>query len=115
MNLSRSRSSIPSTPKFKCKKFPRPQTKHARSRPVLNGSKTSSNWSENIEVKKKYEQKTVIDFKSEITRQSLSKKPENLLKFDIDSDISTDGGLDATRTYQTKLSGIVDKLQDQDW
>lgn len=51
-----------------------------------------------------------------VDNRELLYKPENLRNFDFSSDLSTDGGLDiGCGTYHTKLTNVIDKLQDNEW
>lgn len=45
----------------------------------------------------------------------LIKKPENLCKFEIGTDVSTDHGFDVGGNFSVKLASVVNKLQDLDW
>lgn len=82
-----------------------------------NESQSSSNWSKDLDTKPKFDYLKAAKSKVPVAvnRALLSKKPENLLNYEMTSDISTDGGLDVSGNCHGKLCGIVDKLQDQDW
>lgn len=112
-----SSSSQHATPKFKCKKVYRPPTKYTRKRQLesrrSNSQASTMSSCGVVEGKVKPFLKKGSRAKKEL--ESLCKKPENLLKFDMKSDLSTDGGLNDGSSYQARLSSVIDKFQDQDW
>lgn len=50
-----------------------------------------------------------------VNRSLLTKKPENLLHYEMSSDISTNAGLNTSGNNYGKLCKVVDKLQDPEW
>lgn len=106
---------IPSA-KFNCRKVRRPQTKHVRDR--LSARKidsTTSATTSNEEVVKPKENVKKGAIKKDTKVKPLIKKPENLCKFEMGSDISTDHGMDVGGNFSAKLASVVNKLQDLDW
>lgn len=100
------------TAKFSVKKFHRPNTRYPRKRPTTR--RPDSALSELTDEQK------VCNVQPESRKikkgkESLCKKPENLMHFEQSSDISTDGGLFEGGNHHAKMCSIIDKLQDHEW
>lgn len=100
------------TAKFNVKKFHRPNTRYPRKRPTSQRPGTAV--SETTDEPKASKAQPVSR-RTKKGKETLCKKPENLMNFELSSDISTDGGMFEGGNHHTKMCSIIDKLQDHEW